>query len=84
VIVDSDGEPAVWGEDDERNVSVYADRHMADSHAEAGEGSVLTLISEVLKAALDGPWAQSFTHLVYFPASNAGVQVSTERSTSEN
>jgi len=39
----------------------------------------LTLTPEVLKVALDGPWAESVTHLAYHPASNVGVQVSTER-----
>ena len=39
----------------------------------------MTLTPEVLKAALDGPWAQSVTHLVYYPAANVSMQVSTER-----
>jgi hypothetical protein len=79
VIVDENGEPKVWGEGEEYNVSVYADCSMATSHAEIGEGSVLTLTPEVLKAALEGLWAERVTHLVYHPASNVGVQVSTER-----
>jgi hypothetical protein len=79
VIVDSAGEPVVWGEGEEYNVSVYASRDMAESHAEAGKGSVLTLTLEVLKAALDGPWAERVTHVAYHPASNVGVQLSAER-----
>ncbi len=79
VMVDVDGEPKVWGEGEEYNVSVYADRVRATRDAERGEGSLMTLTPDVLKAALEGPWAESVTHLVYFPASNTGVQVSTER-----
>jgi hypothetical protein len=79
VIVDENGEPKVWGEGDEYNLAVYADYQRATSDAEKGEGSLLTLTPDVLKAALEGPWVGSVTHLVYFPASYHGVQVSTER-----
>jgi hypothetical protein len=38
----------------------------------------LTLTPEVLKAALEGPRAESVKQLVYYPASHHGVQVATE------
>ena len=44
--------------------------------AEAGEMRVLTLAPDVLEAALDGPWAEAVTHVVYYAASFMGVQVS--------
>jgi hypothetical protein len=82
VVVDGAEEPSVSGEADEYNVSVYADRDGARDGARhearlAGK-EAMTLTPDELKAKLEGAWAD-VTHVVYFPASNVGVQVSTDR-----
>ena len=43
-----------------------------------GDQEAMTLTPDELKAKLEGAWAD-VTHVVYFPASNVGVQVSTDR-----
>jgi hypothetical protein len=78
VVVDGAEEPSVWGEADEYMVSVYADRDLARHDARAAGKGAIALTPEELKAKLEGPWAD-ITQVVYFPASNVGVQVSTDR-----
>ena len=79
VVVDGAEEPSVFGEADEYNVSVYADRDGARHEARLVGKEAMTLTPDELKAKLEGAWAD-VTHVVYFPASNVGVQVSTDRS----
>jgi hypothetical protein len=45
---------------------------------EAGRKEAMTLTPDELKAKLEGAWAD-VTHGVYFPASNVGIQLSTDR-----
>jgi hypothetical protein len=77
VIVDEDGQPQLWGEGEEYNVSVYADRDGARHEARLAGKDVISLTPDELNAKLEGAWAY-ITHVVYFPASNVGVQVSAD------
>jgi hypothetical protein len=78
VVVDGIEEPSVIGEASECTVSVYADRDGARHAARLAGKEAMTLTPDELKAKLEGSWAD-ITHVVYFPASNVGVQVSTDR-----
>ena len=78
VVVDGTEEPSVWAEADEYNVSVYADRDGARHEARLAGKEAMTLTPDELKAKLEGAWAD-VTHVVYYPASNVGLQVSTDR-----
>ena len=78
VVVDHAELPSVWGGTDEYNVSVYADRDGARHEARLAGKDIISLTPDELKAKLEGAWAH-ITHIVYFPASNVGVQVSTDR-----
>ena len=78
VVVDGAEEPSVSGEASEYNVSVYADRDGARHEARLAGKEVITLTPDEFKAKLEGAWA-GVTHVVYFPASNVGVQVSSDR-----
>ena len=78
VIVDEDGQPQLWGEGEEYNVSVYADRDGARHEARLAGKDVISLTPDELKAKLEGAWAY-ITQIVYFPSSNVSVQVSTDR-----
>jgi hypothetical protein len=72
VIVDEEGQPLRYGEGEDYTVAVYADRLRATRDTERAEASLLTLTPEVLKVALEGPWAESITHVVYNPESLRG------------
>ena len=76
--MDGAEELSVSGEASEYNVSVYADRDGARHEARLVGKEVITLTPDELKAKLEGAWAD-ITHVVYFPASNVGVQVSSDR-----
>ncbi len=78
VVVDGAEEPSVFGEAGENKVSVYADRDGARHEARLASKEAMTLTPDELKAKLEGTWAD-ITHIFYFPASNVGVQVSTDR-----
>jgi hypothetical protein len=78
VVVDGAEEPSVSGEADEYNVSVCADRDGARHEARLAGKEGMTLTPDELKAKLEGAWAD-VTHVDYFPASNVGVQLSTDR-----
>jgi hypothetical protein len=78
VVVDHAELPSVWGDTDEYNVSVYADRDGARHEARLAGKDVISLTPDELKAKLEGAWAY-ITHIVYFPASTVGVQVSPDR-----
>ena len=77
VIVDENDQPQLWGEDEEYNVSVYADRDGARHEARLAGKDIISLTPEELNAKLEGAWAH-ITHVVYFPASNVGVWVSAD------
>jgi hypothetical protein len=78
-VVDGAEEPSVSGEADEYNVSVYADRDGARHEARLAGKEAMTLTPDELNAKLEGAWA-GVTHVHLLPASNVGVQVSTDRS----
>ena len=78
VVVDGAEEPSVFREAEEYTVSVYADRDGARHEARLVGKEAMTLTPDELKAKLEGAWAD-VTHVVYYPASNVGVQVSTDR-----
>jgi hypothetical protein len=78
VVLDGADEPSVFREADEYKVSVYADRDGARHEARLAGKETITLTPDELKAKLECAWAD-VTHVVYYPASNVGLQVSTDR-----
>ena len=78
VVLDGADEPSVFREADEYKVSVYADRDGARHEARLAGKETITLTPDELRAKLECAWAD-VTHVVYYPASNVGLQVSTDR-----
>ena len=69
VLVDDDGEPRLWGEEGEHNLSVFGDYWRAYRNPGSKSLKIKELSREELKDLLRGPW-QEVTHVVYRPAAD--------------
>ena len=77
LLVGDDDKPQLWGEEGERNLSVFGDYWRAYRDAGSKSLKIKELSRAELKDLLRGPW-QEVTHVVYFPAADA-FMVSRER-----
>ena len=66
VLVDDDGEPRLWGEGDEYNLSVFGDYWSAYRDAGSKTLKIKEISQQELEELLRGRWS-GVTHLVYHP-----------------